>query len=60
MVHSHSGLVFSDKKEQIMDTCGIIDKSQKQHSEQEKPGTEEYILCYSIFQWHLRLLKSKW
>ena len=36
----HTGLVFSDKKEQIMDTCGIIDKSQKQHSQQEKPGTE--------------------
>lgn len=29
VVYSHSGLVFSDKKEQITDTCDIIDKSQK-------------------------------
>lgn len=37
------------KQQQITDTCSMMDKLQKCYGKGKKPGTEQHILCDSIY-----------
>ena len=49
VVHPYSGILFSDIKKWVINTCYNIDEAWKRYTKWNKPDTKCYILCDSIY-----------
>lgn len=53
--HLHSATRLSDREKQAIDTCNIMDKSQKQYDKQKKPVRKGSILHDSMYKIFIKM-----